>query len=149
MVSPPGRRAFDFGNTAHAYRHLRGANRRGVRIKSILLGLASCSALWLLATRSSSPSTSALLRGGGRKGHKNSKRRYSKLLRSVGQMPPTSLSGKEWVAINDELDRMDLGEVLEWGVNTFGNRLVDVTSFGYSGMVVLHRVSGFAKARFR
>ena len=149
IMASPGRRAFDFGNTAHSYQHLRGANgrfggagdRRGVRIKSIMIGLVSCLVLWLMATKSSSASASAsasALRG--HKGRKNSKRRYSKLLRSVGRMPPTSLSGKEWDAINNELDRMDLGEVLGWGVDTFGNRLVDVTSFGYSGMVVLHKM---------
>ena len=100
------------------------------------MGLVSCFALlWLVtkASSSSSASTSALLRGGIGK-------RYSKLLRSVGDMAPTKLTTIELQTINDELDQMTLGQVLEWGVATFGNRLVDVTSFGYSGMVILHKM---------
>ena len=112
-------------------------------MRTIVVGLVSCFALlWLGAKASSSSPASALLRGGigknGRSG-RNSKR-YSKLLRSVGDMPPTSLTTTELQTINDELDRMDLGQVLEWAVSTFGNRLVDVTSFGYSGMVTLHKM---------
>ena len=104
------------------------------------MGLVSCFAFWLVTKASSSSSASAsasaLLRG---RSNKNSKR-YSKLLRSVGDMAPTSLTTTELQTINDELGRMDLGQVLEWGADTFLNRLVDVTSFGYSGMVILHKM---------
>ena len=112
-----------------------------------MVGLVSCFALWLLvpkASSSSSASASALpvlvLRGSKKRRSSRNSKRYSKLLRSVGDMPPTSLTTTELQTINDELDRMELGQVLEWAISTFGNRLVDVTSFGYSGMVILHKL---------
>ena len=113
LASPAGRAC-----GGHSYQRLRGAStginghvprscgRQGVRVRTIVMGLVSCFALlWLVtkASSSSSASTSALLRGGIGK-------RYSKLLRSVGDMAPTKLTTIELQTINDELDQMTLGQ---------------------------------------
>ena len=110
LASPAGRAC-----GGHSYQRLRVNGHgprscmnsgRGVRVRTIVMGLVSCFALlWLVtkASSSSSASTSALLRGGIGK-------RYSKLLRSVGDMAPTKLTTIELQTINDELDQMTLGQ---------------------------------------
>mmetsp|Transcript_22472 Transcript_22472/g.34112 ORF Transcript_22472/g.34112 Transcript_22472/m.34112 type:complete len:468 (-) Transcript_22472:415-1818(-) len=51
-----------------------------------------------------------------------------------------NLNEEDFQRLNEKLTRMTLDSVLVWAYNTFGNKLVDVTSFGYSGMVILHKL---------
>eukprot|EP00546_Thalassionema_frauenfeldii_P012840 CAMPEP_0178916056 /NCGR_PEP_ID=MMETSP0786-20121207/12404_1 /TAXON_ID=186022 /ORGANISM="Thalassionema frauenfeldii, Strain CCMP 1798" /LENGTH=425 /DNA_ID=CAMNT_0020589303 /DNA_START=210 /DNA_END=1487 /DNA_ORIENTATION=+ len=50
------------------------------------------------------------------------------------------LTSTELQRLNDKLSRMSLDAVLLWAHDTFGSKLIDVTSFGYSGMVLLHKL---------
>ena len=72
-----------------------------------------------------------LLRGSGR--------RFSPVLKSI--RGKSKLSSSDLSSINAELSKMELDDVLQWAYETFGSRLVDVTSFGYSGMVIMHTLN--------
>src|SRR5262245_48090475 len=43
--------------------------------------------------------------------------------------------------LNHQLERYSLDELLEWGLSTFGDKLVQVTSFGPPGMVILDHLA--------
>ena len=55
-------------------------------------------------------------------------------------LPNRKLHPSELETLNYELSKIDLEGILQWSHDAFQERLVDVTSFGISGMVILYKL---------
>ncbi|HMQ50752.1 MAG TPA: phosphoadenylyl-sulfate reductase [Anaerolineae bacterium] len=47
----------------------------------------------------------------------------------------------DYLALNRQLERLTLAETLGWSLESFGGKLIQVTSFGLSGMVILDQLA--------
>mmetsp|Transcript_19491 Transcript_19491/g.43367 ORF Transcript_19491/g.43367 Transcript_19491/m.43367 type:complete len:539 (+) Transcript_19491:105-1721(+) len=105
--------------------------------------LLSCLVVLIIMARNLGPRPSStvirsggLLLRGGRSGYTS-----SPMQQLVEGIKSSKLPSADLSSINAELSKMELDDVLLWAYEIYGNRLVDVTSFGYSGMVILHELN--------
>lgn len=62
-----------------------------------------------------------------------------------GRLVLTEELQREMVSVSQELEKAQPQEILQWGVERFGDQFTMATAFGPEGMILIHMLSEFAK----